>query len=109
MITAHVCSGQSVLQADSWREIFTAWVSYDKSIDTLMFSDRAERLWGDIARGLVEAALQSRTAESLADRIRSTYLLKIADLRDFGYPEDVVHIIHFQNAMESVVFKKGSQ
>jgi hypothetical protein len=106
MIVAHVCHGKKVLDSQIWRETFPAWVSYDVSIDAMMVTARAERLWGEIAKAIVDASLESRSAQSLAERIHAAYLSKIADLRDSGVPEDVVHIIHFQQAMDGLVFSK---
>jgi hypothetical protein len=109
MIVAHVCRGKAVLDNQLWRATFPAWVSYDVSIDAYLGSKHSQQVWGDIAKAIVDSTLESRTPRGLADRIRAAYLSKMADLRDFGQPEDVVHIINIQKAMEGLVFSKGKQ
>jgi hypothetical protein len=109
MLVAHVCQGQKVLEHMSWRDVFPNWVSYRDSIDAFLSSEHDKKIWAEIGVDIVEATTESRTAEHLTNRIRSAYILKIAEIGDFNNPRDVIHVIHFQNAMERLVFSQDEK
>jgi hypothetical protein len=104
ILMAHVCNGQKVLDSPLWKTVFPNWVSYKVLLEALTFTDYDRKLWADIAMAFVTAAIESRTAENLSNRIRAVYLNKIADLGDFGNPRDIIHIIHFQGALDGIVY-----
>lgn len=103
---AHVCLGRKVLEHFSWSYVFPAWVSYNIAIDTFLFDDRDKRLWAEIGHAIVQAVPESRSPRHLANRIVAAYLLKIAELGDFGHSSDVVHLLHFEMAYRALTFKQ---
>jgi hypothetical protein len=102
LIVAHVCNGQRILGRTEWQQLFPNWISYDVDIHTLLMTSRDRKLWGEVAESIVNAAAISNTLKSAKDRIRSSYLLKMAYLRDSGTKRDLIHLLHFQKALEGI-------
>jgi hypothetical protein len=107
VLVAHTCGGRRILDERAWQEVFQNWVSYDVDIDAFLVTERDRKIWAEIGNAIVHATLESRTAASLTNRIRSAYLGKMADVSDFREPHNAVHVMHFQKAMDGLVSQGG--
>lgn len=107
VLVAQTCGGHRILDDSSWQDVFPNWVSYKVDIEAFLVTERDRSIWAEISSEIVDAALESRTAASLTNRIHAAYRRKMADVSDFREPHNVVHVMHFQKAMDGLVSKGG--
>lgn len=107
-VVAHVCHGQRILSKKSWRSVFPLWVSYAVDIHALLVEARDREIWAGIAKATVDSIVKTSTVATLKEEIRLSYLRTMVQLRDSGIERDIVHILHFQKAMDGITSSEGN-
>jgi hypothetical protein len=102
LMVAHVCNGHRILSREEWQQIFPKWISYDIDIHALLMNSRDNKLWGEIGASIVKAAVETDTIKTLKARIHDAYRQKMAQIRNSGMRRDIIHLLHFQRAMDGL-------
>jgi len=102
-LVAHVCHGCRILNRESWRAIFPNWVSYTVDIHALLVEKRDRQIWALIAKAIVDATQEYDSVVGLKERICASYLEAMEDLSESNMERDIVHMLHFQKAMDGIM------
>jgi hypothetical protein len=103
ILVAHVCYGERVLTKNDWSKIFPRWISYRNRIDALMHDPGDKAIWAQIALDVINATIESPNVLSLSHQLKAVYESKMAELSADIQGSNVLHLMHFQNALENLV------
>ena len=109
ILVAHVCRGAHILRRRPWSRVFPGWISYDSDIRAFLATPHGTKRWEKIFSAILEEVTKSTEVESINERLKSVYLIAMADLRDSFSPSggDALNLMYFQACLQSLYRSEG--